>query len=233
MAIRVLRSGDRGHFDHGWLDTYHSFSFGDYYDPGRMGYRSLRVMNEDRIAPGMGFGTHSHHDMEILTYVLSGALRHRDSLGHGGPILPGELQRMTAGTGIAHSERNDSESEPVHLYQVWVLPNRKGLAPGYEQRAFDEAGRSGRWQVVASIDGREGSLTIHQDATLSLAKLAEGQQVEHDLIPGRHGWLQVLRGEVVIDGTTLEAGDGAEVDGGSRLVVLGKGDSEVLLFDLG
>jgi redox-sensitive bicupin YhaK (pirin superfamily) len=233
MAIRVLKSGERGHFDHGWLDTYHSFSFGDYYDPTRMGYRSLRVMNEDRIGPRTGFGTHSHHDMEILTYVLSGSLLHRDSLGNGGPILPGELQRMTAGTGIAHSERNGSESEPVHLYQVWILPNRKGLPPGYEQRAFEEAGRTGRWQVVASIDGREGSLTIHQDATLSLARLAEGQQVEYDLPPGRHGWLQVLRGEVVVDGAKLEAGDGAEVDGGSRLEVEGRTDSEVFLFDLG
>jgi redox-sensitive bicupin YhaK (pirin superfamily) len=233
MAIRVLRSGERGHFDHGWLDTYHSFSFGDYYNPVRMGYRSLRVMNEDRIGPGTGFGTHSHHNMEILTYVLSGSLLHRDSLGHGGPILAGELQRMTAGTGIAHSERNGSESEPVHLYQIWILPDRKGLPPGYEQRSFDETGRSGQWQVVASIDGREGSLTIHQDATLSLAKLSKGQRIGKDLAPGRSGWLQLLRGEVVIDGTTLEAGDGAEFDAGSRLDVEGLTDSEVLLFDLG
>ncbi|WP_435006577.1 pirin family protein [Tundrisphaera lichenicola] len=233
MSIRVLRSGDRGHFDHGWLDTYHTFSFGDYYNPRRMSYRSLRVMNEDRFGPGTGFGMHSHHDMEILTYVLSGTLEHRDSLGNGGPILPGELQRMTAGTGIAHSERNGSSTEPVHLYQIWLLPARKGLTPGYEQKAFEESGRQGQWQVVASVDGRDGSLTIHQDASLYLAKLEPSDRIGHEVAPGRQAWLQVLRGQVEVGGETLQSGDGAEIDGGSPILIEGKSSAEVLLFDLG
>ena len=231
-AIQVLRSGRRGHFDHGWLDTYHSFSFGDYYDPARMGFRSLRVMNEDRIAPGMGFGTHPHRDMEILTYVLEGALSHSDSLGNGGPIRAGELQRMTAGTGILHGERNASDSDPVHLYQIWLLPERRGLAPGYEQKAFDESGRRGRWQLVASGDGRDGSLTIHQDASLLLASVGKGEQVSYEMAGGRYGWLQVVRGCVSVQGTSLDAGDGAAIDGVSNLVVEGEDDSDVFLFDL-
>ena len=232
-SIQVVRADERGHFDHGWLDTYHTFSFGDYHDPRRMGFRSLRVMNEDWIGPGMGFGTHPHRDMEIITYVLEGTLLHGDSLGHGGPIHAGELQRITAGSGISHSERNASESEPVHLYQIWIFPDRKGLEPGYEQRAFDEQGRRGRWQLVASRGGREGSLTIHQDASLYLARLAEGERVEHELVEGRHGWLQVLRGRVALDGVDLEVGDGATIEGGSSLNIEGEADSEVLLFDLG
>ena len=231
-SVQVLRSDQRGHFDHGWLDTYHSFSFGDYYDPARMGFRSLRVMNEDRIGPGMGFGTHPHHDMEILTYVLEGMLFHADSLGNGGPIRAGELQRMTAGTGISHGESNASETEPVHLYQIWLLPERKGLEPGYEQRAFEETARRGRWQLVASRDGREGSLTIHQDASLSLASLSRSDRIACELKEGRSGWLQVLRGRVSIPGATLEAGDGAMIEGILSLVVEGEVDSEVFLFDL-
>jgi quercetin 2,3-dioxygenase len=231
-SVQVLRSGDRGHFDHGWLGTYHTFSFGDYYDPARMGFRSLRVMNEDWIAPGTGFGTHPHRDMEILTYVLDGTLVHGDSLGHGGPIRAGEMQRITAGTGLTHSERNGSESEPVHLYQIWLFPERKGLAPGYEQKAFDPEARRGRWQVVASRDGREGSLTIHQDASVSLARLAPGERISVDLAEDRHGWLQVVRGRVSFVGTTLEAGDAATIAPGSGATVEGEGDSEVMLFDL-
>ncbi len=231
-SMQVVRAGERGHFDHGWLDTFHTFSFGDYRDPARMGFRSLRVMNEDRVDAGMGFGTHPHQDMEIITYVLSGTLRHHDSLGNGGPIRAGELQRMTAGTGIRHGEANASETEPVHLYQIWIFPERKGLAPGYEQKAFDEAGRRGRWQVVASRDGREGSLTIHQDAALALAGLEAGGRLEIPIAPGRSGWLQVVRGGVAFDGTTLAEGDGAAFDGAPGLAVEGVGDAEVLLFDL-
>jgi quercetin 2,3-dioxygenase len=231
-SIQVLRGNDRGHFDHGWLETYHSFSFGDYYDPTRMGFRSLRVMNEDWIAPGMGFGTHPHRDMEILTYVLEGTLVHGDSLGHGGPIRAGELQRITAGTGLTHSERNGSETEAVHLYQIWLFPERKGLEPGYEQRAFDENARQGRWQVVASRDGRDGSLTIHQDAAVSLARLAPGERLDVEIGAGRHGWLQVLRGRVSVDGTILEAGDAATFGPGSSPGLEGQGDSEVMRFDL-
>src|SRR4051794_21435216 len=167
--VAIRRSGERGHFDHGWLDTYHSFSFGDYYDPRQMGFRSLRVLNEDWVQPGGGFPTHGHQDMEILTYVLDGALAHRDSLGNGSVIRPGELQRMTAGTGILHSEATPSAREPVHLLQIWLRPDRAGHRPGYEQRAFDPAEARGRWRVLASGDGRDGSLTIHQDARLLLS----------------------------------------------------------------
>jgi quercetin 2,3-dioxygenase len=230
--IRVVRSDSRGHFDHGWLDTYHTFSFGDYHDRARMGFRSLRVMNEDRVAPGMGFGMHPHRDMEILTYVLEGTLFHEDSLGHGGPIRSGELQRMTAGTGIFHSERNASDSDPVHLYQIWLFPDRKNLPPGYEQKSFDPEGRRGRWQLVASRDGRDGSLTIHQDASLSLVGLEKGEWVSSKLAEDRHGWLQVLRGQVEVNGIALKAGDGATIDGNSRVVIESAGNSEVLLFDL-
>jgi quercetin 2,3-dioxygenase len=231
-SIRVVRSEDRGHFDHGWLDTYHTFSFGEYYDPSRMGFRTLRVMNEDWIGPGMGFGTHPHRDMEILTYVLEGTLLHGDSMGNGGPIPAGEWQRITAGTGITHSERNASETEPVHLYQIWIFPDRKDLKPGYEQRAFDSEARGGGWRLVASQDGREGSLTIHQDASISLARLSPGEPVNLESASGRHGWLQVLCGRVSVGETTLEAGDGATIEGGSSLVIEGESGSEVLFFDL-
>ena len=199
--IRVRKASQRGHFDHGWLDTYHTFSFSRYYDPRQMGFRALRVINEDRVAPGRGFGMHPHEDMEIVTLVLSGALAHRDSLGTGSTIRPGELQRMTAGTGIAHSEFNPSTTESVHLYQIWLLPEREGLEPSYEQRAFPEDEQRGRLRLVASRNGRDGSLTIRQDADLFLATLETGDQVAHELVPGRHAWLQVLWGVVVLDGT--------------------------------
>src|SRR4051812_42548190 len=178
---------ERGHGQHDWLDTWHSFSFDQYYDPKHMGFASLRVINEDSVAPGQGFGMHGHRDMEIVTYVLEGALQHRDSLGNGEVLRPGEFQRMTAGTGIRHSEFNPSETEPVHLYQIWLLPDQRGHTPSYEQKNFPEAERQGRLRVVASPDGREGSLTIHQDATVHLALLDEGQQVVHEFKPGRHG----------------------------------------------
>jgi quercetin 2,3-dioxygenase len=230
--IQVRKASERGHFDHGWLDTYHTFSFSRYYDPRHMGFRALRVINEDRIAPGQGFGTHGHEDMEIVTYVLGGALAHRDSLGTGSSIRPGELQRMTAGTGITHSEFNPSDTEPVHLYQIWLLPEREGLEPSYEQKDFPEAERRNRLRLVASPDGRDGSLSIRQDARLFLASLEEGQEVAHALAPGRHAWLQVLRGGIRLNGRTLSAGDGAAVTAESDLAIRADGSSELLLFDL-
>jgi redox-sensitive bicupin YhaK (pirin superfamily) len=230
--IRIRNAADRGHFLHGWLDTYHTFSFSDYFDPDHMGFRALRVINDDRVQPGEGFGMHGHRDMEIVTYVLEGALEHRDSLGNGSVLRPGELQHMTAGTGVRHSEFNPSPAEPVHLYQIWLLPERRGLRPSYEQRPFAEADRRGRLRLVASPDGREGSLTIHQDARLYLASLSEGQQVSHELVPGRHAWLQVLRGRVDLNGQRLGTGDGAGVSDETKLIVSGGGESEVLLFDL-
>ena len=230
--ITVRKSEDRGHFDHGWLDTYHTFSFSRYYDPRYMGFRALRVIDEDRVQSGRGFGTHPHEDMEIVTYVLSGALAHKDSLGTGSAIRPGELQRMTAGTGISHSEFNPSQTEPVHLYQIWLLPEREGLEPSYEQKAFSEEERHNRLRLVASPDGEEGSLTIRQDARLYLATLDGGREVRHELSPGRHAWLQVLRGAVTLNGTSLATGDGAAVSAEERLEVASPGDAEVLLFDL-
>ncbi len=209
--IRVRRGVERGHFDHGWLDTYHTFSFSRYFDAEQMGFRALRVINEDRIAPGQGFGTHGHRDMEIVTYVLEGALAHRDSLGSGGVLGPGELQRMTAGTGITHSEFNASETEPIHLYQIWLLPEREGLNPSYEQKTFPEAERRNRLRVVASPDGEDGSLIIRQDARLFLASIDAGTEITHRLDRQRHGWLQVLRGAVALSGKTLASGDGAAI----------------------
>ncbi len=230
--IRVRKGTDRGHFDHGWLDTYHTFSFGRYYDPRQMGFRALRVINEDVVQPGMGFGKHPHRDMEIVTYVLSGALAHEDSLGTGSAIGAGELQRMTAGTGIAHSEFNASATEPVHLYQIWLLPEREGLEPGYEQRRFSDAEKRGRFRLVASPDGRDDSLRIRQDARLYLANLEPGERIAHALEPGRHAWLQVLRGAVVLDGERLSAGDGVAVSEEPALEVWADRPSELLLFDL-
>ncbi len=230
--IQIRKAGDRGHFDHGWLDTYHTFSFADYYDPEQMGFRALRVINEDRVDPGAGFPTHGHRDMEIVTYVLEGALEHRDSLGNGEVLRPGELQHMTAGTGVRHSEFNPSPTEPVHLYQIWLLPARRGLPPSYEQRAFDLDREPNRLRLVASPDGRDGSLTIRQDAALYLARLGAGGQVTHEPAPGRHAWLQVLRGAVNLNGEAVATGDGAAVSDEARLVIAAREPAEVLLFDL-
>lgn len=230
--IRIRKSHERGHADHGWLDTYHTFSFADYYDPAHMGFRALRVLNEDRVQPAQGFGTHGHKDMEIVTLVLEGELAHKDSLGNGSVLRPGELQRMTAGTGVRHSEFNPSDRELVHFYQVWLLPARTGLPPGYEQRAFGDDEKRGRWRLVASPDGRDGSLTIHLDANLYLSELEDGQQLTHEPEPGRHSWLQVLRGRVELNGRPLSAGDGAAVSDEPALTVKAAGPSEVLLFDL-
>jgi len=231
--ISVRKSADRGSFDHGWLKTHHTFSFAGYHDPRHVRFRALRVINEDWIGPGRGFGEHPHENMEILTYVLEGALAHRDSLGTGSVIRPGELQRMSAGTGITHSEANPSESEPVHLYQIWLFPDRHGHAPSYEQRAFPEAERLNRLRLVASPDGEDGSLTIHQDARLYLGALEPGKSVAHPIAAGRHAWLQVARGEVSLNGVTLGEGDGAAVNDESLLsIATSDAPAEVLLFDL-
>jgi redox-sensitive bicupin YhaK (pirin superfamily) len=230
--IQVRKANERGHFDHGWLDTYHTFSFADYFDPAHVGFRSLRVINEDRVQPGQGFGMHGHRDMEILTWVLEGALEHRDSLGNGAVLQPGEMQHMTAGTGVRHSEFNPSDRHEVHLYQIWLLPHTRGLTPSYEQKAFADDQRQGKLQLVASPTGEQGSLTIHQDARLYLARLTAGQTVVHTLEPGRHAWLQVLRGQAALGGQALSAGDGAAVSDEERLEVKGTRDAEVMLFDL-
>ena len=230
--ITVRRSQDRGHFDHGWLDTRHTFSFADYHDPAHMGFRSLRVVNEDRVRPGQGFGAHSHRDMEIVSYVVSGALDHEDSMGHGSTIRPGDVQRMSAGTGVTHSEFNGSRTEPVHFIQIWLLPSRRGLDPGYEQKRFPDEEKRGRLRLLASPDGAEGSVTVHQDARLFAALLAPGESVTHRLGPGRHAWVQVVRGEVEAGGERLGAGDGAAVSDEASLSVRAIADAEVLLFDL-
>lgn len=231
-SIRVRRAAERGHALYDWLDTWHTFSFNTYYDPAHIGFRVLRVINEDRVQPGQGFGMHGHRDMEIITYVLEGALEHRDSLGTGSVLRPGEFQRMSAGTGIRHSEFNPSTTEPVHFYQIWLLPREKGLAPSYEQKAFPEDGRRGRLQLVASPDAQDGSLLIHQDARVYLSSLDTGQEVRHDLAQGRHAWLQVLRGSVGLDGQSLEASDGAAVSNETGLSIRASKPSEVMLFDL-
>jgi len=230
--INIRPAQDRGHADHGWLKTHHTFSFADYFDPQQMSFRSLRVMNEDVVAPGQGFGMHGHKDMEIVTYVLEGELEHKDSMGNGEVLRPGEFQHMSAGTGIRHSEFNPSETGPVHLYQIWLLPEKNGLSPSYSQRAFPEEGRTGRWQIVASKDGREGSLVIQQDATIELANLAVGSQLSKGLKTGRHAWLQVLRGAVTLNGTRLSTSDGAAVSEETELIVKASEPAEVMLFDL-
>lgn len=230
--LQVRRSNQRGHFDHGWLNTFHTFSFSEYYDPQWTQFRSLRVMNEDVVAPGQGFGMHGHRDMEIITYVLSGQLQHRDSLGNGDILGVGELQHMTAGSGIRHSEFNPSASEPVHLYQIWLLPDRPGLPPRYEQTRFNPQEMAGQLRLVASPDGAEGSLSIHQDARLYLATLETGATVSRALSSDRYAWLQVLRGEVDVGGERLSAGDGAAVSDENELQVAARSAAEVMLFDL-
>ncbi len=231
--ISIRRSQERGGANHGWLDTKHTFSFDTYHDPRFMGFRSLRVINEDIVQPGEGFPTHPHRDMEIITYVLDGALQHRDSLGTGSIIHPGDGQRMTAGTGIRHSEFNASQTDPVHLLQIWILPDRHGHQPGYEQKEFPKEEKRGRLRLIASPDGENGSVTIHQDAKLSVSLLDNGQKVEHQLAAGRYAWLQVARGSVKLNGKRLEQGDGASLEKEEKLAITGKQDgSEILLFDL-
>jgi len=230
--IRLRKAKDRGHADHGWLDTWHTFSFADYYDPEQMGFRALRVINDDVVAPGRGFGTHPHRDMEIVTYVLEGALAHKDSMGNASTIVPGEVQRMSAGTGVLHSEFNHSRTDPVHLLQIWLLPDRNGLAPSYEQTFFPDEEKRGRLRLVASPDAADGSVRIHQDARLYATLLAPGEEVTHALAPGRHAWVHVARGKASLNGQPLEAGDGAAVSAEEQLTLRGDGHAEVLLFDL-
>ena len=230
ITIRPAKARGSTRID--WLESSHSFSFGDYYDPAHMGFRSLRVINDDRVAPAAGFGKHGHRDMEILTYVLEGSLEHEDSLGTKSVIRPDDLQRMSAGTGIVHSEYNHSNSEAVHFLQIWIVPNQKGLKPGYEQRTYHVSERRGRLRLVAAPDGREGSLTIHQDAEVFLGLLGAVDRVAHNLRPGRHAWLQVLTGAVKLNDVELGAGDGAAVTEESNLVVQAMSPAEVMLFDL-
>lgn len=230
--ITIRKSGERGHADHGWLDTRHTFSFAEYLDERHMGFRDLRVLNEDRVRPGAGFPTHSHRDMEILSWVLEGELEHQDSLGNGSIIRPGELQRMSAGSGVRHSERNPSQVHPLHFLQVWVLPERPGLVPGYEQKSFPEEERRGRLRLLASPDGRQDSLTIHQDVRLFDALWKGGEALAHRLAPGRASWIQIARGRVAVNGQSLETGDGAAVTDEKEVVLVGLADSEALLFDL-
>jgi quercetin 2,3-dioxygenase len=230
--LQVRRSAERGHFDHGWLDTYHTFSFSEYYDPAHMGFRALRVINEDRVAPGQGFGMHGHRDMEIVTIVLEGALQHRDSLGNGEVLRPGEFQRMSAGTGIRHSEFNPSATEPVHLYQIWLLPERAGLAPSYEQKPIPPANEPGRLRLVAAPGGDCGALTIHQEVRVYLGPVNPGDTVTHPIAAGRHAWLQVLRGDVTVNGVALTVGDGVAVSDEPELRIAATSPAEVLLFDL-
>lgn len=231
--ITVRKAQDRGHFDHGWLDTYHTFSFDRYYDPRHMSFGSLRVINEDRVAPGRGFPTHSHRDMEIITYILEGGLAHKDSMGNGSIVKPGEVQRMTAGTGVAHSEANPSATEPVHLLQIWIMPNARDLEPGYEQKMYSDELKRGKLCLIASGDGREDSVTIHQHADVYAAKLNPGEQVTHPLESKRKAWVQVARGSVSVNGVDLEQGDGAAISDESKIEMDGREPSEILLFDMG
>ena len=231
--INVRDAKERGSANFGWLDSRHTFSFGDYYDPKQMGFGPLRVINEDRVSPGKGFGTHGHRDMEIISYVLEGALEHKDSIGTGSVIRPGDVQVMSAGTGIRHSEFNHSKTEPVHFLQIWVVPDREGIAPRYEQKTFPDADKRGRLRLLGSSDGRDGSVVIHQDVELFAAILNAGKQVALPLSTGRKAWLQVVRGAVVMNGQKLNVGDGGAVEGEATLTVTAKVDgTEILMFDL-
>jgi redox-sensitive bicupin YhaK (pirin superfamily) len=229
----TLRPGiERGGADHGWLKTRHTFSFNTYHDPKHMHFRSLRVINEDWVAPGQGFGTHPHDNMEIITYVLEGALEHKDSLGTGSIIRPGDAQRMSAGTGIRHSEYNQSKTEGVHLLQIWIMPNERNVAPGYEQKTFPAEEKQGKLRVIAAPDGRDGAVSIHADASLYVSVLKSGEKVQHTLAPGRSAWLQVAKGAVEFNGKKLEQGDGASASEEPKLEIKAAADSEILLFDL-
>jgi redox-sensitive bicupin YhaK (pirin superfamily) len=230
--ILIRKSNDRGHADHGWLDSRFTFSFSDYYDPQHVQFRTLRVMNDDRIAGGGGFPTHPHRDMEIVTYVLEGALAHKDSLGNGSVIKPGDVQYMSAGTGVAHSEFNASDSETAHLYQIWMFPDRQGYQPVYDQKHFTDADKRSKLRLVVSPDGRDGSVEIRQDNELYATVLSPGESVEHALKPDRHAYVQVARGSVTLNGQPLDAGDGAAISAEKSLQLTGVNDAEVLLFDL-
>jgi redox-sensitive bicupin YhaK (pirin superfamily) len=229
--ISIRKASERGHANHGWLDTYHTFSFADYRDPRWMGFRSLRVINDDLVMPGQGFGTHPHRDMEIITYILSGALEHKDSMGNGRVIRPGEVQYMAAGTGILHSEFNPSKEEAVHLLQIWIQPDRLGVAPRYAERSFAKS-PAGSFHLVTSKTGRDGSIAIHQDADLWLARLDSGQKVAHRLAAGRQAWVHVAEGEVTLNGSALSGGDAAALSAGAALEITAAKPAQILLFDL-
>ncbi len=231
--MKVRKSEDRGHANHGWLNSRHTFSFANYYDPAHMGFRALRVINEDRVAGGGGFPPHPHRDMEIISYVLDGALEHSDSMGNGSTIRPGEVQRMSAGTGVVHSEYNHSKDDSVHFLQIWIQPDRRGIEPSYEQKHFSVEDRKNVLRLVASPDAREGSVRIHQDASLYVSLLESGQTVSHTLAPGRHAWIHVARGAVRVGDSLLTAGDAASTSDADRIDVTATEDAEVLLFDLG
>ena len=230
--ITLRKAEERGHADHGWLNAYHSFSFADYHDPQHMGFGSLRVINEDRVQPGKGFGTHGHRDMEIITYILEGALEHKDSMGNGSVIRPGDVQRMSAGKGVQHSEFNPSQSELVHLLQIWIEPNVTGMQPSYEEKYFDAASKRGRLRLIASGDGREGSVTIHQDASVYAALIDGAERASHALAAGRKAYIHVARGKVTVNGQPLAAGDALKATGESAVVLEQGEQAEVLLFDL-
>lgn len=230
--IAVRPAAERGHFDHGWLDTRHTFSFAGYHDPAHMGFRALRVINEDRVQGGRGFGAHSHQDMEIVTYVLDGALEHADSMGNRSIIVPGDIQRMSAGTGVTHSEFNGTPDRPVHFLQIWILPDRRGLGPGYEQKSVPPREERGALRLIAARDGRDGAVTIHQDVDLYASRLEPAERVAHALARGRHAWLQVLAGRVTLNGTALGAGDGAAVSREPTLEIVALERAHLLLFDL-
>jgi quercetin 2,3-dioxygenase len=230
--IQIRAGNERGGADHGWLKTHHTFSFGEYWDPKWMGFRSLRVINEDWVAPNTGFPTHPHRDMEIITYVLEGKLEHKDSLGTGSVILPGDGQRMTAGSGIRHSEFNPSTTDAVHLLQIWIQPEKAALPPSYEQKSFAENEKRGQLRVIASRDARDGAVKINQDAKLYVSLLKTGEEVAHEFGAGRHGWLQVARGAVEVNGKKLKQGDGAAISDEKKVNIKGADDAEVLLFDL-
>jgi quercetin 2,3-dioxygenase len=233
MSVTIRPARSRGHANLGWLDSHHSFSFGNYYDPDHMGFGLLRVINEDRVEPGAGFDTHGHRDMEILSVVLEGVLEHKDSIGTGSVIRPGDVQRMSAGSGIRHSEFNHSQREPVHFLQIWLLPGQTGLTPGYEQKSFADGEKRNRLRLIASPDGRDGSLTVHQDATVYASLLNQGEQAAHALSTGRKAWLQVARGILALNGEALSQGDGAAVENETVLTVTGRSEgAEFLLFDL-
>jgi redox-sensitive bicupin YhaK (pirin superfamily) len=231
--ITIRHAKERGVANFGWLDSRHTFSFGEYYDPAKMGFGPLRVINEDRVSPGQGFGTHGHKDIEIISYVLEGALEHKDSIGTGSVIRPGDVQVMSAGTGIRHSEFNHSKTEPVHFLQIWVMPDRQGIAPRYEQKTFPDAEKRGRLRLVGSSDGRDGSVVIYQDVELLASLLTAGEKVTHELASGRKSWIQVVRGAVALHGRDLAAGDGAAVANEPDLSITAKVDNtELLVFDL-
>jgi len=230
--ITIRRANERGHAEHGWLDSYHTFSFADYHDPKHMGFQALRVINEDRVAPGQGFGTHGHRDMEIISYVLEGALAHKDSMGTGSVLRPGDVQCMSAGTGVRHSEFNGSDSEPVHFLQIWIIPDKAGYAPSYQEKKFSDDDKRGRLRLVASSDGRDGSLTIHQDAKLYAGLFSAGEQAKLELLPGRRAWVHVAKGALTVNGELLKAGDAAAIEKTSAVEISGQDAGEVLVFDL-